>query len=74
MTNKQRAINLISKFSNQLPPEEAQYELLIAKNCAIISIDDQIDFIKNEMIQISWDYRVIFINELKQIKNEIELL
>ncbi len=44
-----------------------------AKECALISIEDQINFLIN-WIPLSWDVREIMIAELKQVKQEIEKL
>jgi len=42
MTPKEKAEELFSKYNSILPPEEAQYELIIAKQCALIAVDETI--------------------------------
>jgi len=45
-----------------------------AKKCSLIYINQQIDYIENEMIGIDFNIRKIYIDELNDIKNEIKLL
>lgn len=45
----------------------------VAKQCALICVNKQIEFINN-WTSINWDIRKIIIGELEETKNEIEKL
>ncbi len=72
MTNKKRAEELIKKMFHNLKIKIDMNRINEAKQCAITSVDEQIEFIKEEMIQINFDIRTIWIDELNEIKQEIE--
>ena len=74
MTNKKKAENLVQKFMDINSAKMSDYsriEYPTAKQCAIITIDEIIDFVDDQMKGwLDWD----IIAELKQIKAEIENL
>ncbi len=65
ITPKEKATQLVSIIINQLPPEEAQYERIIAKNCALVAVNEVIWAFK-QMGKGSRFY--------DEVKKEIELL
>jgi hypothetical protein len=48
--------------------------IIIAKQCAKLVIDEQIKLLEEEMIMVDYNCRKIFIDELFEVKNEIEKL
>lgn len=77
MTPKEKAEELVNKYlyGKPLSYTSGHYDCMdFGKECALVSITDKIDYIENEMIGINYDIRKIFIDELKEIKKEIELL
>jgi hypothetical protein len=67
---KEKAIELRNKFRDvrwDIDPDTS-------KQCALIAVNNQINYIENEMIGIDYTIRKIFIDELIELKTEIEKL
>ncbi len=70
MMLKEKAIELRNKFRDvrwDIDPDTS-------KQCALIAVNNQINYIENEMIGIDYTIRKIFIDELIELKTEIEKL
>tara|TARA_R110000772_G_scaffold37589_2_gene89184 strand:+ start:1452 stop:1682 length:231 start_codon:yes stop_codon:yes gene_type:complete len=69
---KELFLNMHYKCSliNGNPKEEWKQ----AKQCALICVDEQQQFIIEEMIGVDWRIRKIFIDELEDVKQEINKL
>lgn len=84
MTKKEQAAELVKSFEPYVYPflgsgmltntEDSSIILKNAKICASISLNDQIRFIEEEMVQVNYDLRKIWIDELVDVRNEIEKL
>ncbi len=72
MEAKKKAQDLIDKFDYpNIPTGLMSVE---RKQCALICINEQIDYIENEMIGFDYNIRKVYIEELNEIKQEIEKL
>ena len=74
-TAKDKAKELLDRFLDMDFIDDYNQEYWIeyknAKQCALICVDEQIDFI-NEMISIDYNIRKIYINELEEVKQELK--
>ena len=69
MTQKEKAKELVEKF------RFTKFSIISTnqRKCALICVDEMIEFIKDWTV-ISWDIREIMVNELEEVKKEIEKL
>jgi len=63
--------SMSNQFSVDLDMKGSMYN---AKQCALIAVDEKIKLVEEEMIGIDWNIRKIFIDELNEVKTEINNL
>ena len=74
MKAKQKAKELVKKFEQYFPIKSGTWWCRKqAKQCALICVDEQIDFI-TDWTPIDWNVRKIMVDELQEIKQEINKL
>lgn len=72
MKAKEKAKQLFDKFYN-VSSDSNFFHMTIseAKQCAFICIDEQINLLNDELIGFNYSIRKIFIDELNEVKKEI---
>ena len=75
MTPKEKAIELVNKFSGKLPWYSEKDNLLKSKQCALIAVDEVQQLIKDlSSCKNRFIYIIDEMNYWQEVKQEIELL